>query len=133
MTHIPTLQEEVDRKSIEAISNLVSLVEGGLITPSQCDLFLNILQTAFNGIVSDSDICQVMTDISLNLGSFIPLKQSLKISLKKDDIEPVTIEITDSVVTVGDRKIAHETPFEAFNAMKKIVSLLLDKGYSYVK
>lgn len=132
---IPTLQEEVDRKAFESISSVITMLESGLIAPAQCDLFLNILQIAFSGIVSDGDICDILTDASKSLKTFIPLKQTLKVSLIKDGDQPYTFLIQDCSVVVSrdtsrTRKI-FDTPAECLGFVRNAAHALISKGYKF--
>ena len=132
-SYIPTLQEEVNRKAFDAVSDLVVLIESGVVTPSQADMFLCVLQTAFNGIVTDGDFCGLLTDLSINLSSLVPMNQSLFITLNKEGCKDIKIEIEGSNITVDGNTRTLDTPSDAYKTCLSLVKKLEIAGYSPVK
>lgn len=133
MSYIPSLQEEVNRKAYEAVSELVGVVESGGLSPAQADKMLSLLQTAFNGIVTDGDFCDILTDISRNLGTFIPLKHTLKVTLKNDSNQEMKLCIDGCFVRVGSSGKTFDTPREAYDSAQNIVKKLALAGYHPIK
>lgn len=94
---------------------------------------LNILQTAFNGIVTDGDFCQILTDTSTYIAHLSPMKQSLQITLKKDSFKDMNLVVSGCELSV-DGTIRHfDTPPEAFKASQKLVEKLKIAGYKPAK
>jgi hypothetical protein len=132
-TYLPTLQEEVNRKAYGAIAELAVCVDTGVLAPVQADRVLQILQTAFNGVVTDGDFCETITEFAYNLRNFIPLKPSLKIALKKEPYSSVFIEINGCGLSVDNVVRTFDTPAESYNAAQKVINKLMSAGYRPVK
>lgn len=132
-TYIPTLQEEVNRKAFDSVADLVALVESGVVTPSYANLMLSVLQTAFNGIVTDGDFCGLLTELSSNLSSLLPMKQTLSVTLNKPECKDIKIEIEGCRIIVDGNDRTLDTPIEAYNTCLSLVRKLEIAGYKPVK
>lgn len=131
ISYVPTLQEEVNRKAYAAVAELATAVSTGVFAPAQADYVLQILQTAFNGIVTDGEFCDTITEFSANLKTFIPLKQSLKISLIKETKADVAIEISGCRLCVGNQRRDYDTPYEAYAAACAAIERLQKMDYRF--
>lgn len=127
--HIPSLQEEVNRKAFDSVAELIGLLESGSLSPAQANLVLNVLQTAFNGIVTDGDFCGVLTELSMNLFSYLPFNHALKLTLRNDCNQEMHMMIEGAKVTVDHSGKTFDTPKEAYDSAVSVVNKLSIAGF----
>lgn len=132
-TYIPTLQEEVNRKAYDAVAELLGMLESGAMSAAQAELFLNVLQTAFNGIVTDGDFCSLLSETSIYLANCVPMKQSFKVTLNKETFKDMILVVEGCTLTVDATRREFDTPQEAFKACVTLVEKLKIAGYRAAK
>lgn len=130
-SYVPTLQEEVNRKAYAAVAELANSVSTGVFAPAQADCVLQILQTAFNGIVTDGDFCEVISEFSASLKTIIPLKQHLKVTLSKESKADVQVEISGCALRVANMRRTYDTPYEAYESACAAIERLQKMDYRF--
>ena len=131
------LQTEVDRKAFAALEDIINLVESGTVTPSNGRQMLAVLQTAFNGVTSDKQFIELLTEADENLTRFpTTIFEPLIRYFKTED----ELETPEYIVRYKDCRLVicrhgrvvkrqdFELPSECYKAVLKTHKFMTSKG-----
>jgi len=102
MSAVPELKDELNRKSLETISHLITSIHNGLITPHQFSAGIDALWMAVSGLVDERII-----DLITAGGNEAPIKTAIE---KRIFIKERQTMVIDRVV--GDDKIYIKSYFD---------------------
>ncbi|EGR3221705.1 hypothetical protein N7I40_004076 [Vibrio parahaemolyticus] len=131
------LQTEVDRKAIAALEQVIDDVESGAITPESGRRMLAILQTAFNGVTSDREFIDMLTDTDSMFASFPKLTDASFIAYYKSEDANCSPEYVVRyrncrlTISRGGRTVKeenYELPSECYRAVLKAHRHFKSKG-----
>ena len=130
-----SLQDEVDRKALSSLEQLIDNVDSGVITPEDGRKTLGIIQTAFNGIVSDRDFLHLITEADEHFTSLPKLTISKTLAYFKDkkSTPAYIIRYNNETMIISSKgrvinKKPYETPYECYSAVLKAHNLFIKKG-----
>lgn len=132
------LQTEVDRKSILALEQVIDSVESGAISPQTGKVFLNVLQTAFNGVTSDDEFFQLLMQADEMFSHDFPKvteRTYLTYRLTNDESTPpvYVVQYKDCKMTIIHKgKVikdkTFELPSECYKAVLMTHNAFIKKG-----
>jgi len=135
MSEVPTIRDELNRKSFEALEWLAVDFDHGKLTRAQYAAGLEALFMTVAGLV-DEEIFKLITEASKIAGT--PPHTERRILVKNNTVVLLTwhggcqefhIEVVENGVTKTSMSQHRDTPVLAREAMKNYVKVVLESGY----
>ena len=135
MNAVPNLQDELDRKTLETVSWLVSSFAIGNISVSQFSTGLDAVFMATGGLVNDG-LFRTITEVSEEIPDSLINKEEAHF-IKDGNVISLTWSYGDDFYTMrairgnneSKKNVQADTPKDAAIGMQKAVTNLINGGY----